>query len=431
MKNQSNNVIKTQLENGLTVLLKEIHTAPLISQWIWYRVGSRNEVPGKTGISHFVEHIQFKGTPKYPLKVLDHAISRDGGIWNAMTYLDWTTYFETMPADKIDLSLELEVDRMVNSQFSEDEIESERTVILSEREGNENEPTFRLSEAVQKASFLSHPYQHEVVGEMEDIKNISRDDLYQHYQQYYHPGNAILAIAGDFDAKDMMHKLNKLYDNVAGKTVHTHTIAKEEPLQKETRVVVKGPGETTFLDISYRAPMAVQDEFFKLTVLDSILSGPSSLNMFGGGSISNKTSRLYQQLVERDLAVSVSGGLAATIDPYLFGVSATIHPDHSAEESIQVIDDEIHRLQEEKVSQKEIQRAVKQAKALFSYGSENITNQAFWMGYANMFADYDWFVNYIQRLEQVSAEDIQQAAREYLQPSRRVVGIYQPVQGGR
>lgn len=430
MKNSSNDVVKTQLDNGLVILLKEIHTAPLISQWIWYRVGSRNEVTGKTGISHFVEHIQFKGTPRFPHKMLDHAISRDGGIWNAMTYLDWTTYFETIPADKISLSLELEVDRMINSQFDKEEIESERTVILSEREGNENEPTFRLSEAVQKASFLSHPYQHEVIGEMDDIRHISRDDLFQHYRQYYHPGNAILAIAGDFEAKEMLDRLKKLYEKIPSGPSQPLEIPAEGPLQEENRVVVHGPGETTFLDMSYRAPIATQDDFFILTILDSILTGPTSLNMFGGGSISNKTSRLYQQLVQKDLAVGVSGGLAATIDPYLFGISATIHPDHTAEESIQVIDNEIRRLQEERVSQNEIQQAVKQAKALFAYGSENITNQAFWMGYANMFADYSWFANYIQRLEQVSPEDIQQVARTYLQPSRRVVGIYQPTMGG-
>jgi len=431
MNNYWNNVDKITLDNGLTILLKEIHTAPLISQWVWYRVGSRNEQAGKTGISHFLEHLQFKGTPKYPHQFLDHAISRDGGIWNAMTYLDWTTYFETMPADKIDLSLELEVDRMVNNQFKPEEIESERTVILSEREGNENEPTFRLSEAVQKAAFPGHPYQHEVIGESEDIRTISRDDLIQHYRENYHPGNAVLALAGDFNVAEMQSKLKQLYENVTAGAYQPQAIHRDEPPEKETRIVVEGPGETTFLDISYRAPCAIEEDFFTLTVLDSILSGPSSLNMFGGGSISNKTSRLYQQLVEKDLAVSISGGVTATIDPYLFGISATIHPAHTPEESIRVIDEQIRRLQEEKVKMEEIQRAVKQARALFSYGSENITNQAFWMGYANMFADYDWFINYIQQLEQVSAEELQRVAQIYLQPSRRVVGIYQPTSAGR
>src|SRR5512138_723232 len=123
------------LSNGLLILLKEIHTAPLISHWVWYRVGSRNEIPGITGASHWVEHMQFKGTPQFPATVLDKAISRLGGFWNAFTYLDWTTFFETMPAASIDLALRLEADRMVNSTFDPDEVDAERTVIISEREG--------------------------------------------------------------------------------------------------------------------------------------------------------------------------------------------------------------------------------------------------------------------------------------------------------
>ena len=137
-----NSLTVTTLSNGLKVFLKEIHTAPIISSWLWYKVGSRDEVQGRTGVSHWVEHMQFKGTPQFPASLLDKAISREGGMWNAMTYLDWTAYFETMPADKIDLALRLEADRMVNSQFDEKEVASERTVIISEREGNENEPLF-------------------------------------------------------------------------------------------------------------------------------------------------------------------------------------------------------------------------------------------------------------------------------------------------
>ena len=133
-------ITKKTFENGLTALLKEIHTAPLISSWLWYRVGSRDEAPGITGISHWVEHMQFKGTPDFPASVLDKAVSREGGVWNAFTYLDWTTYFETMPADRIDLALRLEADRMVNSAFDPEEVAYERTVIISEREATRTVP---------------------------------------------------------------------------------------------------------------------------------------------------------------------------------------------------------------------------------------------------------------------------------------------------
>ena len=425
MISDSKGIYTIHLPNGITILLKEIHTAPLISQWVWYRVGSRNETLGITGISHFVEHIQFKGTPKYPAKMIDHAISRDGGVMNGMTYLDWTTYYETMPADKIGLSLEMEADRMINSNFNPDEIESERTVIISEREGNENEPLFRLTEAVQNAAFSTHPYHYEVIGTLEDLHNISRDALYKHYQTYYSPSNAVIAIAGDFETEQIEMQLRNLYENIPAASQLYQEIASDAPLQSEKQIVVEGPGETTYLEISYRAPRAAEKDFYIMTVLDSILTGPTSLNMFGSG-ISNKTSRLYQKLVEKDLAVSVSGGLTATIDPYLFEISVTVHPDKKVNDVVAVIDEEIDKLMEKKVNEEEIQRAIKQAKALFAYGSENITNQAFWMGYANMFANYQWFEEYIESLQTITAEEVLQAARTYLSPDRRVVGIYQP-----
>ena len=176
-----------EVPNGLTVHLKEIHTAPIISHWVWYRVGSRNELPGTTGISHWVEHMQFKGTPAFPASILDKAISREGGVWNAFTHLDWTTYYETLPADKIDLALRLEADRMINSLFDPEEVDSERTVILSEREGSENEPLFRLGEAIQMAAFKTHPYGHEVIGYREDLLQMQRDDLYNHYRGLLYP----------------------------------------------------------------------------------------------------------------------------------------------------------------------------------------------------------------------------------------------------
>jgi zinc protease len=165
---------KVYLSNGLLVLLKEIHTAPIISHWVWYRVGSRDEVPGITGITHWVEHMQFKGTPQFPGKQMDRSISRLGGAWNAFTYLDWTTYFETMPAEKIDLALNLEADRMKGSLFDASEVASERTVIISERQGNENEPLFRLSEEIQAAAFRVHSYHHEVIGDIADLQTIQR-----------------------------------------------------------------------------------------------------------------------------------------------------------------------------------------------------------------------------------------------------------------
>ncbi len=419
----------TTLSNGLKVFLKEIHTAPIISSWMWYRVGSRDEVQGRTGISHWVEHMQFKGTPQFPANVLDKAISREGGTWNAMTYLDWTAYYETMPAAKIDLALRLEADRMVNSQFDEKEVASERTVIISEREGNENEPLFQLGEAVQQAAFRIHPYHHEIIGDMADLHAMTRDDLYSHYRAFYIPNNAVMAVAGDFDTPSMLARIRELFEPIPAGPPPVRVARPEGEQRGEIRLSVEGPGSTTYLQVCYRVPAASHPDFFPLIVLDSLLAGPSNFNMFSGG-ISNKTSRLYRALVDKEYAVSVYGGAHATVDPFLYSIVLTVHPKRKAEEALAALDREIERLRREKVTKAEIARAIKQARALFAYGSENITNQAFWMGYSEMFADYGWFESYLERLAAVTVKDVQRVANEYFKPQRRVVGTYVPLNGG-
>jgi len=413
------------LDNGLKVLLKEIHTAPLISSWVWYRVGSKDESTGRTGISHWCEHMQFKGTPQFPSSILDKAISREGGVWNAFTFLDWTTYFETMPVDKIDLALRLEADRMANAHYDPKELESERTVVISEREGDENEPLFQLGEAVQAAAFRVHPYQHEIIGDKADLLTMTRDDLFGHYHTYYIPNNAVMAVAGDFKTRPMLARIRKLYEGIPTGPTPLRLNRPEPPSAGEKRVEVEGPGETTYLQAAYHAPAASDPDFHAMSVLDSLLSGPANLNMFGGG-ISNKTSRLYRALVEKELAINVHGGSMATIDPFLDAFTITVHPGRKPEETLAALDDEIKRVQDKPVPAKEIARAIKQARAIFAYGSENITNQAFWLGYAEMFATYDWFLTFLDKLSSVTPQDVQRVAQKYLRTQNRVVGTYIP-----
>ena len=414
------------LPNGLTIHLKEIHTAPIISTWVWYKVGSRNEIPGKTGISHWVEHMQFKGTEKFPSGYLDREISKVGGILNAMTYLDWTTYFMTLPAHVFDISLAVEADRMANSRFDPEEVERERTVIISEREGNENQPRFLLSEAVQNAAFSDHPYKYEVIGVKDDLLKLTAEDLKNHYQHYYRPGNAVLAVAGDFDTKALLEKIEGYFTPVKQHEGVEGNVPQEPPLNAEKRVHVTGPGETSYVQIAYRAPRASNSDFFSLTVLDSLLTGPSSLNMFGSGGTSNKTSRLYRALVEEEISVSCHGALQATKDPYLYDIHLTVHPHHTPQDVLAAVDREIKRLLAAPVGQEEINLAIKQARALFAYSSENISNQAFWLGYTEMFGGYDWFENYVDHLSKVTPEKALETARAYLIPDNRVVGFYTP-----
>ena len=330
---------RTILPNGLKVLLKEIHTAPIISSWVWYRVGSRDEVQGRTGVSHWVEHMQFKGTDQFPANVLDKSISREGGTWNASTSLDSTRYYETMPANKIDLALRLEADRMVNSQFNPDEVASERTVIISEREGGENEPLFLLGEAIQQTSFRIHPYHHEVIGDMADLRTMTRDDLYNHYRAFYVPNNAVMAVAGDFDTKSMLARIKELFEPIPAGSEPAR-LAREEPPQKgEIQLAVEGPGETTYIQVAYHFPSASHPDFFPLTVLDSLLAGSSGL--------SNKTSRLYRAVVDKEYAVDVSGSAEATVDPFIYRVTLIIHPQRRPDEVLSIFDTEIKRLQDE------------------------------------------------------------------------------------
>ena len=419
---------QTTLANGLKVLLKEVHTAPIISSWLWYRVGSRDEIQGRTGVSHWVEHMQFKGTEQFPANILDKAISREGGSWNAFTYMDWTAYFETMPADKIDLALRLEADRMSNSRFLPEEVASERTVIISEREGSENEPLFLLGEALQQTAFRVHSYHHEVIGDMADLRSMTRDDLYSHYRTFYVPNNAVMAVAGDFDTSSMLERIRELFEPIPGGGDLARLARPEPPQNGEIRLSVEGPGTTSYVQVCYRFPPASHPDFFPLAVLDSLLAGPSNLNMFSGG-ISNKTSRLYRALVDKEYVVSVHGGAQATIDPFMYTITMTIHPRRNPEEALAALDREIQRVKEEKVTKEEITRAIKQARALFAYGSENITNQGFWLGYAEMFANYGWFETYLDKLSAVTIKDVRRVANEYFKPQRRVIGTYIPLDG--
>ncbi len=414
----SKSITQVTLKNGMQVMLKEIHTAPIISSWIWYKVGSRDEPTGKTGISHWTEHMMFKGTKKFPNGVLDKDISREGGRWNAATSRDNTRYFETMPAAKIDLALRLEADRMTNCLFTPKDVASERTVIISEREGSENEPMFQLNEAMLHASFRVHPYQHDVIGDMADLHSITRDDLYTHYRTYYVPNNAVLSVAGDFETKAMLKRIRELFEPIPKGKVPSRLVRPEPERKGETRLTVEGPGETMFTQIAYPFPNATHPDYFPLQVLESLLNGANGL--------SYKTCRLYRALVDKNIVVDVSGWSESTIDPFLYRFVLVHLPNTKPEPAIKALDAEIQKLQDKPAPISEIERAVKQARAVFAYGAENITNQAFWMGYSSMISDYRFYTTYLDNLAKVTPKDVQRVAQKYFQPGKRIIGTYIP-----
>lgn len=420
-------VLKTRLDNGLVVLIKAVHHAPVATFWLWYRVGSRNEVPGITGASHWVEHMLFKGTPRYPGEVLDRLISREGGAWNAMTFYDWTAYYEVMPADRIQLGLELEADRMVNAAFDPEEVEAERTVILSERSGAENSPAWLLYEEMLSVAFRLHPYRHPVIGERADLETMTREDLYSHYRRYYVPNNAIAVLVGDVDARRALKTIERLFGALPAGEPPPQVRRPEPPQYGERRVIVNREGQTAFVGVAYRAYPITHPDYFALTVLDSIVAGASSPNFMGTASTSNKTSRLYRALVETELAAGVDGGMVATLDPYLYTVTATVREGRTPQEVEAALNAEFERLARGEISEEEFEKARKQAKALFAYDSESVSSQGFWLGFAEtLVGDYLWFDAYLEHLMAVTLEDVKRVAADVFHPHRRTVGWYLP-----
>ncbi len=424
-----NGINRRVLDNGLTVLIREMHHAPVASLWLWFRVGSRNEIPGITGISHWVEHMMFKGTPQVPKGEMDRLISREGGYNNAMTWIDWTTYYETLPAQRIDLALGIEADRMANAMFDAQEVEAERTVIISERQGSENEPGFRLSEAVQAVAFRVHPYHHMVIGDMCDLTTITRDDLYRHYGRYYAPNNAVLVLSGDVDSESISHEIEALFGDLpAGQPLPP--VQRTEPQQTgERRVIVEGEGTTTYVELAFHAPQATDPDFFPMLAMNAVLAGIGQLSPFGSG-FANRSSRLYKALVDSELASSVAGDMPITLDPFLYTLSATVRAGRTPEQVEDAMWAQVEALVNELADQEELAKALKQAKAHFAYSSESVTRQALWFGFAEMFDDYTWFLTFIDRLNQVTVEDVHRAANTHLTRRNCTVGWYVPSDEG-
>ncbi len=416
------NLLKTTLDNGLLVLLQESHTAPVISFWVWYRVGSRNEHLGITGVSHWVEHMMFKGSRQWPLGTMDRAIAREGGYFNAMTWYDFTAYYTTLPAAKVMLALEIESDRMTHALFREEDVESERTVIISERQGAENNPGFLLGEALTATAYHVHPYRYETIGHLCDLQAMGRDDLYTHYRRYYIPNNAIIAAAGDFNAGEMLRIIERYFAPIPAGEDPPAVHAVEPAQRGERRVTVEGEGGTDLLSMAYHIPPATDEAIYPLTILAAVLAGGSATLV--GGGLTNHTSRLYRALVESELAVDVSAQIIPMIDPGLFHLHATLHNGHHPDEIEPLILEAIETIATEGIDERELERAKRQASALFAYSSESITNQAFWLGFSEIFADYTWFIHYLQRLKAVKAEEVQAVARRYFGRRNRTVGRY-------
>jgi zinc protease len=418
-------VLRKTLANGLTIVLKEMRAAPVITLCVWYRVGSRHEHTGITGVSHWVEHMTFKGSKNFSETELDRLVAREGGTINAFTWIDFTAYYETLPTHAIDLAIAIEADRMRQSRFTPRDVESERTVILNERQMYENGPGFRLNEELHAAAFRVHPYGHDVIGHESDLRSMTRADLLAHYTHYYAPDNAVITMAGDFAAPEMLTKLEKAFGRIKPSRVSPRPAAAEPPQRGERRVAVRGEGDTHYLTLAFHTPASTHRDYMPLVALDAVLCGASGLSFFGGGS-SNRSSRLGRALLDTGLAADASGGVIPSVDPYLYLLSATPLPQVDPDRVEAALWAEILRLREEPVTDQELAIALKQTRAEVIFGAETVTNQAFWLGFSELLGDPKWLDRFTARLGRVTAADIMRVAGTYLTRDNVTVGRFQP-----
>lgn len=410
-------VTEKVLPNGLKVLLKEEHKAPVVTFQIWYKVGSRNEKLGTTGMSHVLEHMMFKGTKKYGPKQFSQIVQRNGGNDNAFTGKDYTAYFENFASDRIAISLDLESDRMQNLLLDPKEFLSERDVVKEERRmRTEDDPTSTMVEQMTAAAFIAHPYQWPVIGWMADLGSITRDDLAEHYRRYYAPNNATIVVAGDFDTKTLLPQIEKYFGRIPlGPAVPK--VGAVEPRQiGERRIIVKQQAELPAVFAGYHAPDIKHADSFALEVLQGVLS-------------SGKSSRLYKTLVyEKQLALYAGGDYDnVSNDPKLFYVYAGVMPGKTTDEVEQALYAEIEKLKETPVADEELQKAKNQIEASFIMGQDSIFYQAMLLGQFETVANWRLLEQYVENIRAVSKEDVMRVAKQYFSEDNRTVGILVPL----
>lgn len=420
---------RVTLDNGLTVIVRESHRVPVVSFWIWYRVGARNEPLGRTGISHWVEHMLFKGTPDYQPGEIFRTINKFGGTLNGFTSLDFTAYFETLPNTQLELAVSIEADRMHNAIFDPEEFEKERTVILSEREGNENNPGFHLREEMLGAAFRAHPYGQSVIGFESDLRSMTRDELYDHYQTFYTPRNSTVVIVGDIDTDEAIALVDQHFGPIdPGPNVPQ--IRTEEPEQiAERRVTVRRPAPSKQMSLAWHSPRAADPDSPAMEVLDTILSGGKGIGLGSGGGM-GRSSRLYRALVASGLCSGASSGYSLSIDPNLFSISATLLPETSEEQVESVVFDLVQQLRDGDVPAPELERAIKQIRAQFAYSGESVTHQGYWLGSMATVAPEIDPDDYLEQVAATTAEDIKRVANTYLKEGRYTLGWLIPDDAG-
>jgi zinc protease len=421
-------VRETVMDNGLKVLVQEVHTAPLASVWCWYRVGSRDEGPGLTGVSHWVEHMNFKGTRNIPRDQVKGIIEQFGGTWNGYTWVDQTTYLETASRDALDRMLFIEAERMDASLYDSADCESERTVIISELKGGENDPEQLLDTDLTAAAFRVHPYGHPTIGWLSDVETMTRDDLYGHYRRFYVPNNATLVIVGDVETDEALRAVHKHFGPIpAGAAIERRRAVEPQQLA-ERRVHFKKEGTTAYWRAGFHAPAFGDADFFPMLLVDAALSGASGLNIWSGHRVPTpqRSARLYRATVDSGLASNVGGALLPTAEPYLYYLWATVADGKSLPALEDTIVAELGRIARDGITEAELTKVRTQLRARFVYDSDSVTDIAHQLGYFETIASWRNYHELIPRLATVTLDQVNAAARKYLTADNRTVGWFEP-----
>ncbi len=409
-------VFDTTLPNGLKVLIVEEPTSPVVTVQVWYKVGSRNEVTGRTGLAHMLEHMMFKGTPTIGPKQFDLLVTRNGGQDNAMTTTDFTAYYINFAADRVDLGLQLEADRMAHLLIDEKVFIPERQVVIEERRLRiEDQPAGILGQTMRAVAFQANPYRNPAIGWPSDMLAWTRDDLVQFYRTYYVPNNATLIVVGAIKKDEILPKIQALFGPIPRRPDPPRVVTQEPPQIGERRIYVRKEAELPIYFAVHHVPNLASPDSFALQVLAYIL---------GGG----ESARFHQKAVyERQLASYAGADYNPVhIDPYLFGFSAGPLPGKTVEEIEQVLYAEVARVVKEPVPDRELQKAKNQIESEFIFAQDSVHALAGLLGRYESVASWKLLDGFLEGVRRVTAADVQRVAKQYLQQDNRTVAILIP-----
>ncbi len=404
------------LENGLKVMILEDHKVPLATFQIWYRVGSRDEPSGKSGLSHLLEHMMFKGTSKHGSTQFSRIIQRNGGINNAHTSKDYTMYFQILFSGRIGISIDLEADRMSNLLMDPKETISERNVVMEERRMRyEDDPQNALFEVFSAAAFIAHPCRNPVIGWMSDLSSLQREDLRIFYRKYYAPNNAFIVIAGDVNPEEVMEKIGSAFDDKERVTIGTRHVTEEPEQRGERRILIRKEAELPYILVGYHTPSYPDRDSAALELLSAILG-------------SGKSSRLYHSLIyEKKIALNVGVDYRGMQnDPSLFILWGTAALGRDIREVERQFYKELEHVKRMTPSVREVEKARNQIEASFIFSQDSLYMQAMKIGMFELLGDWRLMEKYLGEIRKVTPEEVQQAAKKYLTENNRTVGVLVP-----